>query len=229
MSNNLGLIGYTGVIGNCLQKQFAFSHLYNSKNIITLPDTQFDTIICAVPTSNRLWVTKNPQQDYENISSLIQILEKSHCDTFILISTVDTQLHQDTAYGQNRKYLEEAVKSHFDNYYILRLGTIISNNITKNILFDLKNNIFLDSINLESTLQWTPLYQLRHNIESTIHANVREINLLSESIQNKEIVDKFFSVNTQIGTNPVSTRFYNLTPTYYTKDVIFDAMAEYLR
>lgn len=227
--NNLGLIGSTGVIGKCLQEQFTFSHLYNSKNIDTLSDTLFDTVICAAPTSNRLWTAKNAQQDYDNISSLICVLNQIHTNTFILISTVDTQLHADTAYGRNRKYLEDAVKARFANCYVLRLGTIISDNITKNILFDLKNNTFLDSINLESTLQWTPLAQLKHDIEFVQTAHIREINLLSEPIQNKEIVDKFFRTTNSIGTNPGEAKFYNVTPAYYTKDIIFNAMAEFLK
>jgi hypothetical protein len=41
----IGLVGYTGFVGSTILKTLKCSHLYNSKNIETLKNEEFDRLI----------------------------------------------------------------------------------------------------------------------------------------------------------------------------------------
>ena len=109
----------------------------------------------------------------------------------------------------------------------MRFGNIVGAGIKKNVLFDLKNNQFLDSINLDSITQWYPLNRLQADIElSLLHPNC-EYNLISEPIQVREIVEKFFSNKLkQVGAIPGCPAKYNLT-SCFSKELVFEQMFEY--
>lgn len=223
-----GLIGFTGTVGQVLKETMLFDYFYNSNNINNIVRDNVDTVVCAAPTGNRLWVANNIQSDLDNINLLTDILKQIRIKKFILISTVDT-LFATSGYGVNRKILEDTIKDIFDDYHIIRLPSLISKNIKKNVLFDLKNNMYLSNINPESEIQWCLLDEVSQAISNVINSNLREINLVSEPIKNKEIIDLFFADKKEhIGITPTACQLYNITPALYTKDAIFENIRKYL-
>jgi aspartate-semialdehyde dehydrogenase len=44
-TRKVGLVGYTGFVGSTLMRTMEFTHLYNSKNIETIKNESFDTLI----------------------------------------------------------------------------------------------------------------------------------------------------------------------------------------
>jgi hypothetical protein len=224
-----GLIGFTGTVGQVLKDTMSFDYFYNSDNIGNIVRDNVDTVVCAAPTGNRLWVANNVQADLDNINLLTNILKQTRIKKFILISTVDT-LSATSGYGVNRKLLEDTIKDIFDDHHIIRLPTLISKNIKKNVLFDLKNNMYLSSINPESKIQWCLLDKMSQDISNVINSDIKEVNLVSEPIKNKEIIDLFFADKKgQIGITPTACQTYNITPVSYTKDTIFENIREYLK
>ena len=227
--NTWGLSGFSGTVGQALQDTRSFNYLYNSKNINDIVQDKVDIIICAAPTGNRLWVANNTQDDINNINFLIQILKQTTIKKFILISTVDS-LTATTSYGKNRKQFETKVKNIFNDYHIVRLSSLISSHIKKNVLFDLKNKVFLESINLESETQWCLLNILNQEINDMINFNIKEKNLVSEPIKHRYIIDLLnISDKEQIGTSPLPVQKYNVIPAIYTKEIILENMREYLK
>jgi hypothetical protein len=225
--HDLGLIGSRGLFGKEILKFYNPAHVYNSDNIDQLAQQKFKTVICAAPSANRRDAEANPVQDLASVDSIISVLSSQRIQRLVLIGTIDTIVHPDTAYGQNRLRLENFVKQEFKHHYVLRFGNIVGAGIKKNVLFDLKNNQFLDSINLDSITQWYPLNRLQADIElSLLHPNC-EYNLISEPIQVREIVEKFFSNKIkQVGAIPGCPAKYNLT-SCFSKESVFEQMFEY--
>jgi hypothetical protein len=166
----------------------------------------------------------NPEQDLENIKTLAQYLTSAVANKVVLISTVDTVV-KNIPYATNRKFLEEQVQT-LPNYNIIRLCSLIGPSIKKNILYDLKHNQYLEQINLQDQCQWYPLDQLSLDIEKIISKNQSMVNLVSEPVENLEIVNKFAS-DKQFLMSPGQKNYYNLQPYYYSKRHVFEAMEKY--
>ena len=222
-----GVIGSNGLIGTEIVKFFNPSLTFNSSNIHTLKNYKFSKLIIAAPSGNRRYAEQFPDNDLLNIKNLIKELSSTQADTVVLISSIDTILYNNTHYGSNRKLLEDFIKKKFSNRHVLRLCTLIATTIKKNVLYDLKHQQFLDSINPESELQWYPLDNLQKDIEHVIANGITEITLVSEPIKNKEIIDRFFP-EYSVGIAKSTAQCYNITPTYFSKEEIFAKMSEYL-
>ena len=232
------LIGSTGLIGKKLllanvDKQF------NSSNINEIANCTFDIVYCAAPSGNRLYANQHPHIDSASVDQLISYLSTVTATTFILISTVDTLYAPNSVYGSNRKKLENFVKHRFPTAHIIRLCTLIDKEITKNVLYDLTNDAYISSINVDHIVQWYPLDRLSNDINTIIKNNIAEINLVSEPIRNKDIIDAFFAhYNDQLAPGQQTTP-YNITcnhselfgnPGNYTltKESVFNAIKNYL-
>lgn len=174
-----------GLIGNIVKKKLNNSLILNRHD--QWPEKINKCIICA-PTSNRLLVEQNPQKDYNDVKNIINNIVKIKPKVTILISTVDTQIESNTSYSKNRKILE----NNYDYNVILRLPSLIHKSIIKNFLYDLKNNVFLESHNLESLLQWYDLCNLGDDLNNCLEKKIKEYNLVSEPVKNREILNNFF-------------------------------------
>jgi len=187
----IGLIGSTGLVGTELKKHIQFGLKYTSNTIDRLPLTKFDTLYISAPSGNRMAATVNPDQDAESVDTIIKYLKETQVHRVVLISTVDTQHAPETPYGANRLRLEQATRS-FANFHILRLCTLIDPNINKNILWDLKNRMYLDTIKGNTQRQYYPLSRLYNDTQAAIAQDIREINLVSEPVLDKDIVAQFY-------------------------------------
>ena len=227
--HKLGLIGSRGLFGNEICKFYTPTLVYNSDNIDDLAQDEFETVICAAPSANRRTAQADPEADSASVDRIIASLSAQRIQRLVLIGTIDAVVNPDTAYGQNRLRLENFVKQEFAHHYVLRFGNIVGANIKKNVLFDLKHDQFLDSINLDSVTQWYPLKRLQTDIEHALLHSSYEQTLVSDPIQVKEIVERFFPEKlTHVGTNPGAKSNYNL-PSVFDKQQVFDCMAEYCK
>ncbi len=215
----IGLIG-TGVTGTVLQETIKFDHVFDSSNINSLPQYQFDALYCAAPGANRITANQNPEQDRQNVDRLIQTIACTKFDRFVLIGTVDSVV-KTTPYAQHRKLLEDSVLE-FANVTVVRLCSLIGKQIQKNVLYDLKHGLWIDRINLHDVSQWYPLTKLVNDIESSRGV----VNLVSEPVSNLEIIQQFFPQYLDRVQNQ-QTSVYNLQPYRYSKQQIFEAMEQY--
>lgn len=221
------LIGSTGLIGTILQQQRQFDYAVHRLNIGSIVDQQFDFVVCAAPSSNRLLAQQNPMSDLNNIELLCQILSRTQIGRLVLISSCDTQVKPESVYGANRFVLENFIRNNFKQHTIIRLPALIHRNIKKNVLYDLKHQIFLDKINLHVYNQWYPLVDLSRCIDDAVRQNITEINLCSEPIGNWEIVNKFAPELASIITLNQIDKSYDLKPYSYNREQIFQFMKEY--
>lgn len=225
--HELALIGSRGLFGQEILKFLTPLHVYNSDNIKDLAQERFETVICAAPSANRRIAQADPVADSASVDRIISALSHQRIKRLVLIGTIDAVAHPNTAYGQNRLRLENFVKQEFKHHYVLRFGNIVGAAIKKNVLYDLKHNRFLDSINLDSVTQWYPLDRLQSDIEHALTHHCYEQTLISEPIQVREIVERFFPDKIdRVGTNPGPAYNYN-QPACFSKQLIFDYMIQY--
>jgi hypothetical protein len=229
----LALIGKSGLIGGVLKSSQTFDAEFNSSDIVNIQGQHFDTVYCAAPSGNRLLATRYPEQDTHSVHSLIENLKTITANRFVLISSVDVVHAPESVYGHSRRQLEKFVKTKFTNHHVIRLCTLIHHNIKKNILYDLKHRLYLDKINGDEVRQYYPLSRLTEDINVIIDNNIQEINLVSEPIQNRMIVDRFFPDQP---VNHIPCDPYNLScgkPPFghyvLTKNECFDHIEQYIK
>lgn len=149
------LIGSSGFVGGTLSRQHGFSHLYNTSNIATIATAPtFETTICAAAPGSMLEANLQPETDRSRIAALMQHLAMVRTRRFVLISSIavlgnaqsgadeaSARFDAASAYGQNRRALEEFCTRHFPNCLIIRLPALFGQGLRKNFLFDLLNPV----------------------------------------------------------------------------------------
>lgn len=224
--SSISLIGASGLIGQELIRQFSITHQYDSKNIDTFSDTSHELIFCAAPSGNRINVNQNTDNDKKNINSIINVVKRSSFNNIILFSTIDT-LVKKSNYANNRLYLEQSLLE-TGKCKVLRLSSLISPFIKKNLLYDLKNKSFLNHINRFDSCQWFDLIDIKEQIYLLLNSNKIDLNLVSEPILNEEIIQKFYPDILEIVGGEKSKSFsYNVQPYIKTKKEIFNSMEKY--
>lgn len=221
------LIGHTGFVGGNLLDQYGtfFTNHFNSKNSEEIRDQSFDYIFCAGVSSLRWKANKDPEADWIAIKNLIEHLKSVTAKQFILISTADvypeiTKVDEDSAisddnanyYGLHRYKLELFIQEHFSNTHIIRLPLLFGKGLKKNLIYDFIHNNCVEMIHQGMVAQYYDLHNLRSDIKRVIDYNIPAININSEPISVKELVDEVFHNNF---TNNIDTppRIYD----YYSK------------
>ncbi len=220
------LIGSNGTIGQSLLDNQHFDAVYNSDNLQKITNHVWDLVVCAAPSGNRLAINRGQTQDIKDCELLAAVLAKCQIKKLVLISSVDAETAPNSTYGRNRVWLENEL-SQTHSTSILRLSTLIGTRIKKNVLFDLKHGLFLNSIDRDAELQWCVLNDLPQQVDISLNDGVGTRNIVSEPIKNSEIIDRFFSHLSAEQTH--STVRYNQQPYVYTKQDIFAAMEQYLK
>lgn len=211
-----------GFLGTYLHSVFDNSTLVKRSDMSEMLACEHDTIIVVAPTGNRITVNQEPEKDWNDCQNIIETMSRCQYQRLIHISTVDVyntltsnnslpSLQQPQRhYGANRWRLEGAIKE-LPRSQIVRLPSISDPTIRKNILYDLKNKQWLESINLQSMIQWYVLSDLPHDLLTVINSNSAYTNLVSAPILNQDIVQKFApTLLDQLGKNQCSKVLYNV-------------------
>ena len=198
--------------------------VFTSSNILELSNTAWDTIYCAAPSGNRIWAQQNPTLDKSSVWQIINECAVTKFQRFVLFSTGDTQIKPGSTYGHNRLQLENWVKT-LPNSSIIRLPSLIHTTITKNMLYDIKHNCWLDKINPNNQLQWFDLTLLEKWIDTTD----REVNVCSEPILAQDILAEFAPAVIEQLDYTRKGDVYDLRPYSYTREEIFASIRDYLK
>jgi nucleoside-diphosphate-sugar epimerase len=204
------LIGHTGLVGSTLTDKIKFDFLFNTKNIETFNNYNFDgyDLYLSCLPATKWMVNKNITSDLNNMISIIDIISKFNYNKIYLISTIDVYCDSplgsdenynpnfsDLNYGSNRLLFEKLIKNYltYEKIYTFRLPAVFNKKIKKNVIYDLINNNNVDQINVNSKYQWYNLDYLDEDINFLISTFPNEtiFNLFTEPIDTKEIVDLF--------------------------------------
>ena len=187
------LIGHSGFVGSTLLRQRPFDAMYRSTDIGEIAGRTFDTVVCAGAPAQKWIANRDPEGDRARIEGLIACLERTSCESFILVSTVDvfarpagvdesspvdeSGLH---AYGLNRRMLEKFVEQRFKNHLVVRLPGLIGPGLRKNALFDLHNDNNVAAIDSRGVFQFYPTVNLWYDIAAAREAGLRLVHLTAE-------------------------------------------------
>lgn len=233
MANCIAIIGYSGLIGGNLYRQYKKKHkninLYNSKNIDKIDENiTYQKVFCAALPAEKWRANKYPKKDKLNLLRLIKNLKKIKTNQFILISTIDVHFNHD--YGKNRKYLEEFVKKKFNKYKIIRLPAVFGEGLKKNIIYDLINKNELNKICYNDKFQWYYLKMLKTNIEKVIKSKKNIFEFYSVPINNSEII-KLFNLTYKFSKR-LKPIIYNFKPNsgyFFKKNEILKMIKNFLK
>lgn len=218
------LVGSRGVIGQSILDCMHVEHEFNSDNINTLKDYKIDQLIIAAPSSNRLYVNQNQQEDTNSIDKIVNAVAQAKPKQVTLIGSLDSAVRPDTPYGFNRLRLEQLLKE-ISPTTVLRLSTLIGSRIKKNLLYDIKHNQYIEHIDPNSVLQWCLLEDLPNIIASTPIGHT--VNVASVPIKNQDIIACFRpDLNLSVKSN---SAYYDQGPYIYSRDQIFAAIEKYLK
>ena len=227
MENHMNcLIGYTGFVGGNLADQRHYDVLINSKNFHEMEGKTYDRIVCAGVPAVKWKANKDPEGDMAHINELIGVLKTVSCKKFFLISTIDVypvntnadeqfdcHAPDHHAYGRHRLYFEDFCRSHFPDVMIVRLPGLFGKGIKKNVIFDLLHDNCLEMINPDSYFQYYYLCNLSDDIELAENKGIPLINLFTEPIQTRTIIERFFPTK-KVGSAASPQAFYDLFTKY---------------
>lgn len=225
------LIGHTGLIGTVLGASIEFDQTYNSATIEQIQNAEFDTVYCAAPSGNRMLANQQPNWDTNNVKYLTDCLRTVTANRFVLISTVDAVHAPESVYGGNRLALEHFAQTQFEYCHVIRLCTLIHPRITKNLLFDIRHQQYLDRVNGAMVRQYYPLSRLCKDINTVIAHNIREINLVSEPVSDQEMMQRFSPTTVLINKSTVPYNLHSQEPFgqyVLTKSQVFEHVQEYM-
>lgn len=133
---------------------------YHSENIDEIFDKNYDLAIYAGVRAFKGAAEANPTADLMHILKAADTFKRISASRKILISTIDAGLPDEeiTAYGRNRRLLEDLVSDSFAKTRILRLPALFGSTVTKNTWHDMMigpenvklNKSLEDEINLEN-------------------------------------------------------------------------------
>ena len=198
------LIGYTGFVGSNLASQRQFGTLFNSQNIKEMRGGGFGLVICAGVQAKKWWANQNPDADWQGIEKLLEVLKSIRAEKFVLISTVDVYpnpmgvtestpiVGDNHVYGDHRFKVEEFVRAHFSQSYVVRLPGLFGPGLKKNVIFDLLHDNCLNQINPESVYQYYDLKHLWHDVQLCIENEIHLLNIATEPVHTRDIVERYF-------------------------------------
>jgi nucleoside-diphosphate-sugar epimerase len=200
------LIGSTGFVGGHLQKDFEFTHKYNSSNISEIQGLNTDLLICAGLPAEKWKANSHPEADWSNMANLAQQISSVSADRAILISTIDVyqpavdvteddkpNFNGEGAYGRNRAWFETFFVSQFSDTIVIRLPGLFANNLKKNFIYDLMNNRSdqVSNVHEESKFQFYDIQSIWETIDICKENNISLLNLATEPISAQEIASIF--------------------------------------
>ena len=220
------LIGYTGFVGSHLIS--SGMEFYNRANLTTIEGNHFGRLYISALPAEKWKANKDPEQDRENMTTLMRSLERVTSDCVILISTIDVyemSLPQDEfpdlcpniyathPYGKHRREFEEWCMRTFKNVFIFRLPALFGHGLKKNALYDLMTNNQTDKLRGEWLFQWYDMKWLSADIEKHIAKGHHLVNLVTPPVHLSTIQSVFFP-DTPIQMASETTVRYHFTSLY---------------
>lgn len=221
------VIGHTGFVGRAV-----FQHLIKTENEIVGINSQSpqidmvcDLIINCAGNSKKFLAEKNYDLVRLIEDKVLDRLKRIKTKKIIHISSITTE--EENNYGSLKRYVEEEIKMIFPDFCILRLGSLVGDNLVKNVVYDLLNNNSL-YVKLGSTYNFihtsTIAELVEHlvkywksqetiNVAATTSISVGEIASMMKKIPQVQEIAK--TEYYQIDTNKLQAFFETRDSKYY--------------
>lgn len=201
------MIGYTGLVGNNLVRQYQFDDLFNSSNIQQIVGNHYELLICSGASGTKWIANREPDRDRENIAGLMDKLRRVKADCVVLISTVDVygspdQVNEDTPidiniqtpYGRHRYQFEQMICESFPHVLTVRLPAIYGWELKKNALYDLMHHHEVEKIHPGAVYQFYWLEHLWRDIQRALQSNLTLVNVATEPVGIRSVANEIFGI-----------------------------------
>jgi nucleoside-diphosphate-sugar epimerase len=213
------LIGYTGFVGSNLLRQHAFDACFNSANIEQIAGRGFDLVVCAGVRAEKWKANADPERDLDGIERLTSALEQVNARKLVLISTVDVFVNPVdvdeesptpsaglTAYGRNRRRLEQIVAGRFDAL-ILRLVGLYGPGLKKNVIYDLLHDNNVSAIDSRGVFQYYDIDRLWGDMELALDNELPLVHLPTEPVSVADVARVGFGIDFANELSPAPARY----------------------
>ena len=213
------LIGYTGFVGGNLLRQHTFDACFNSSNIEQIAGRGFDLVVCCGARAEKWKANADPEQDLDNIERLTRALEQVNAGKVVLISTVDVFVNPVdvdeesptpsvglTAYGRNRRRLEQIVAGRFDAL-IVRLVGLYGPGLKKNVIYDLLNDNNVSAIDSRGVFQYYDINRLWGDVELALENELPLVHLPTEPVSVADVARAGFGIDFANEVSPAPPRY----------------------
>ena len=200
------LIGKTGFVGGHLASKKHFEVLLHRPDLHLIKGFETDLLVCAGVPAEKWRANQNPIEDFNNISSLAQVLMTVSAKKAVLISTIDVyqpalginefdpvSLDGNQMYGAHRAWFEMFFRAKFPDALIMRLPALFAPDVKKNLIHDLlhgKSDQW-QAVNPSSTFQFFDVRQTWSLIEKAWTLGLKLLNVTSEPISAQTVASIF--------------------------------------
>jgi nucleoside-diphosphate-sugar epimerase len=201
------LVGWSGFVGGALQPRVRPVARFRSTDVHELAGADVAEIVCAGAPAEKWRANAQPEEDWANITRLIDALDASSATSCVLVSTVDVYADsraadedtpadtaQEQAYGRHRALLEEFVARRFDDRLIVRLPGMFGPGLKKNLVFDLIHQPEARFAHAASSFQFYDVRDLWGHVLVARDAGLSVVNLATEPVTSAQVAEESFGV-----------------------------------
>ena len=186
----------------------------------------------AAPGGGKYSTNIDPLSDNKNTKQIIGILKTIKCNKIIYFSTTavlentkkilkknelcNPIISKKNYYAKNRYKIEQFIQKKFQNFQILRLPGLISQNLKKNFFFDVINFKSLKYFHRDTTMQWCDIDNIITHLKNLKQKN-KIIHLVSEPIKLINITKYLRHPIKDFSKNKKRIQINNLTSIYAKK------------
>lgn len=136
------LLGHTGFVGQAIyrylrKKNYTIEGLNRSS--LYYPNRICDIVINCAGNSKKYLVDKDYNAARWIEEGILENLQSIVTKRIIHISSIDAEEHSN--YGSLKRFVEQAVRNIYSDFCILRLGGLVGERLSKNVVYDLLNDI----------------------------------------------------------------------------------------
>ena len=139
---NIALIGSTGSIGQEILNQLSkidnvYVDTFTRKNIEDLLNGEYDIVISAAPSSQKLKTNLGLDNSDKDIEKLCKVIKEVKTERFILISSQSAINEEDKPYGKVQKRVLDSVLSHNKDHTVYMVDTLYGTSLNKGFISDI--------------------------------------------------------------------------------------------
>jgi hypothetical protein len=200
------LIGKTGFVGGYVSKMHVFELEVHKPDVMRILNTNANLLVCAGLPAQKWYANNEPEVDWQNMSSLAQVLATVEAEHAILISTIDVyrnpvgvdesngiSLCDSEPYGVHRAWFEYFFRANFPNSLIVRLPGLFAQDVRKNLIHDLihgKSDQW-ENVNPQSKFQFFDVSKTWHLIQIALEKKLQLLNITSEPVTAQQVAELF--------------------------------------
>lgn len=219
------LVDGHGPAGVALQSQMHFDIHVGRRDVVRLLDESLDLVVCATTAPSGAWETTGDLQHLTTIARTISRVRARHVVAISSTAVFDARLAADeespigigdlAERGRHVAWFEDALREYHPSLLAMRLPTCVGAPLEPSLVADL---LLSGSETSLDVTEWHQLYdvgRLASDLQRSLDAGLRSVNLVSEPVQVRDVLDavgsravaSYLAAFGRVVREPVRTRY----------------------